>query len=200
MINNEEGQKQALHICFVNNVNNDGYNLTKTTIMKTLQIKRILVFVLALASSSYGIAQLNSKAIQRSAIVKSTPYECQGYVLFHPTPRVVQLNAIATIEDQNLFILPTEVTSIVGFDHLRLPKSVWGNPDFSYKIQGLGIDGKVVVEEDHTPPADPNNNSHYLNNCNRPTCNAGTMQRSQLMVVYVLKDITIHRVVVTHVF
>ena len=56
MINNEEGQKQALHICFVNNANNGSYNLTKTTIMKTLQIKRTLVFVLALASSSYGVA------------------------------------------------------------------------------------------------------------------------------------------------
>ena len=113
------------------------------------------------------------KAFQRTSIVKSSPYECQGFVLFHPTPGVKQWNVIASMADPNLVIIPTEVTSIAGFDHLRLPKSVWNNPDYTFKIQGLDSDGKVILEEDHTPPANPENTgTHYLNDCNRPTCNA----------------------------
>ena len=126
--------------------------------MKTIQLLKVLLVFVVLLNASLSFSQLDSKAIQRSSIVKSTPYECQGFVLLHQTTGVEMWQVIATKSNPNVIVLPTEVfQSEPGFDHLRLPKSIWNDSDYSYKIQGLDGEGKIVVEEDHNPPADPNN-------------------------------------------
>lgn len=160
--------------------------------MKTIQLLKVLLVFVVLLNASLSFSQLDSKAIQRSSIVKSTPYECQGFVLLHQTTGVEMWQVIATKSDPNVIVLPTEVfQSDPGFDHLRLPKSIWNDSDYSYKIQGLDGEGKIVVEEDHNPPADPNNlNVHSLNDCNRPTCNAEDYAYSILIYSHLDENLT----------
>jgi hypothetical protein len=158
--------------------------------MKNLIRKYIILIVVLIGAANFAVSQNEYRALQRSSIVKSTPYEAQGYVLFHQTSGVEQWSVIATKGDPGV-VIPENFISRPGFDYLWLPKVIWSNSAYTYKIQGLNAEGKVVLEEDHTPPADPDNNqTHYLNGCNRPTCNAETYAYSILVYSHLDENLT----------
>ena len=154
--------------------------------------KQFLLIVALLGCSTFALSQNEYKALQRTDIIKSTPYEAQGFVLFHHTAGVERWNVTA-IKGASGPVIPTEESyfSKVGYDYLRLPKAVWQNDDYTYRVQGLNAEGKVILEEDHTPPADPDNpGTHFLNDCNRPTCNAETYAYSILVFSHQDENLT----------